>query len=210
MSDFLSNLIARSFTDAPAIQPRVPSLFEASAEEFFDELPSFQGVIATPGQVAPTNASVPVSKSSAREETVTTRPIANVAATRTAERMLRRDAPAHQPAPISKSREGSAQPSGVRKLQVETKRISVAEHSFDDRKQDRAFEASSPASALQSRRRKNLLPAEREPSTASPTIRVTIGRVEVRAIHPPAPTQKEATPQPPKLSLEEYLKGSKQ
>ena len=103
----------------------------------------------------------------------------------------------------------------MRKLQDETKRIRVAVDSFGDRKQaaceqDRAFEASSPASVLQSRRRKNLLPAEREPSTASPTIRVTIGRVEVRAIHPPAPTQKQATPQPPKLSLEEYLKGSKQ
>jgi hypothetical protein len=111
MSDFLSNLIARSFTDAPAIQPRVPSLFEASAEEFFDELPSFREVIATPGQIAPTNASVPVAKSSAREETVTTKPIANVAATRAAERILRPDAPAHQPPPISKSRESSEEPS---------------------------------------------------------------------------------------------------
>src|SRR5215472_14285931 len=34
MSDFLSNLIARSFTDAPAIQPRVPSLFETAGDEF--------------------------------------------------------------------------------------------------------------------------------------------------------------------------------
>ena len=38
MSGFLSNLIARSFNDAPVIQPRVPSLFETAGDEFFGEL----------------------------------------------------------------------------------------------------------------------------------------------------------------------------
>ncbi len=41
----------------------------------------------------------------------------------------------------------------------------------------------------------------------APAIRVTIGRIEVRAVHPPAPApRKEEGPQAPGLSLDEYLK----
>ena len=43
----------------------------------------------------------------------------------------------------------------------------------------------------------------------APIVRVTIGRVEVRAIHPPAPAPKPARPAAPKLSLDEYLRGRK-
>ncbi len=40
----------------------------------------------------------------------------------------------------------------------------------------------------------------------APVIRVTIGRIEVRAVPPPAPSAPKVTP-PPRLSLEEYLRG---
>lgn len=50
-----------------------------------------------------------------------------------------------------------------------------------------------------------LFPVRQPPSNEPPVIHVTIGRVEVRAIMPPA-TPKVAPPAAPKLSLEEYLK----
>ena len=57
--------------------------------------------------------------------------------------------------------------------------------------------------------------AEREQAAAAetpsppPTIEVTIGRVEVRAMHPPAPVvrPKPVAPAAPRLSLEEYLRN---
>ena len=47
-----------------------------------------------------------------------------------------------------------------------------------------------------------------QPQPSVPTIRVTIGRIEVRAITPPAPPPPRATPArpTPALSLDEYLK----
>ncbi len=38
MSDYLTNLVTRSFTATPVIQPRVPSLFEPTAEETFNRV----------------------------------------------------------------------------------------------------------------------------------------------------------------------------
>jgi hypothetical protein len=43
---------------------------------------------------------------------------------------------------------------------------------------------------------------------APPTIHVSIGRIEVRAVTAPAPQQQRpAAPAPPKLSLDEYLRA---
>lgn len=44
---------------------------------------------------------------------------------------------------------------------------------------------------------------------AAPTIEITIGRVEVRAVHPPAPAPRPKTPGPlaPSLALEAYLRN---
>jgi hypothetical protein len=45
----------------------------------------------------------------------------------------------------------------------------------------------------------------RSNDSGPPIVRVTIGRIEVRAIQPPAPPVPRAIPPAPKLSLEEYL-----
>jgi phage tail sheath protein FI len=54
-------------------------------------------------------------------------------------------------------------------------------------------------------RLENLAPTSNPP--AAPTIRVTIGRIEVRAVMPPAMPAKERTRTAPKLSLDEYLRS---
>ena len=46
---------------------------------------------------------------------------------------------------------------------------------------------------------------EVEKENAAPVVRVTIGRIEVRAVNAPAPPARRATPPTPKLSLEDYL-----
>lgn len=43
--------------------------------------------------------------------------------------------------------------------------------------------------------------------TTAPIVRVTIGRVDVRAVKAPAPHPRRETPPAPKLSLEEYLRS---
>src|SRR5262249_33724620 len=138
MSDHLSNLIARSFTDAPVIRPRVLSLFEPSASKSFDELQSAVEIIAPRAPVASTYV-----KSSSVEETATTTPITNVSATRTRQREPAPDASTNQRATMSRDRSDS---SGLKKIEVETKAISVAEDLLGDgkknaRERDRGIEA---------------------------------------------------------------------
>jgi hypothetical protein len=60
------------------------------------------------------------------------------------------------------------------------------------------------------------LPAERKNGRApdgvrdqAPVVRVTIGRIEVRAVHQSAPVPKPAKPALPKLSLDDYLRGGR-
>ena len=49
-------------------------------------------------------------------------------------------------------------------------------------------------------------PAPPPPVEPSPTIQVTIGRVEVRATQPQVSTPKKQRPRPPVMSLDEYLR----
>ena len=211
MSGFLSNLIARSFSDAPVIQPRVPSLFETAADEFLGKPQSS----TPPGPLPETTASTSVpqspSRSSPIREIATADLIANASDRRETERLLKpgervtEDAAAiaHAPRPKSQTVE-------VKKVKLETNRVTVPTDSFVDAKKDAGrktppSQAFSEPRLVHPERRKDFAPAEQRSSASAPIIRVTIGRVEVRAIHPPAPAPKPAKPAPPKLSLEDYL-----
>lgn len=175
MSDFLSNLITRSFTDAPVIQPRVPSLFEITGDEFLDEQQSSTPSVPTPETIAPKNAPARFSKSLPTQETAITKSIANVSDARREESSPKPDAPAAQNAPVI----------------AQTSRLSVQ---------------TAELHPIQPRRRKDFLPVDQRSSKSPPIIRVTIGRVEVRAVQSPAPGPKQAKLRPPKLSLEDYLR----
>jgi hypothetical protein len=214
MSDFLSNLIARSFIDAPLIQPRVPSLFETAADEFFDEPPSVESAIAAPETIAPANAPAAASNSLSIKGTPTTKPVATVSDGRAEQHqhLLKPDVPADENATVTaQPPQSGEQATEATKLEVKTKRILVPLSSFraeekETEKKERPAQAFSEPRPRHSRRRKDFSSAEPPSSTSPPIIRVTIGRVEVRAIHPPPSAPKPAKNAPPKLSLEDYLR----
>jgi hypothetical protein len=196
MSEFLSKLIARSLSDAPVIQPRVPSLFEPVAVEFLEELQSSTPAIGVRQTIAPTNMSAPLREVSPVEKTAPAAPNANASDPLVEEHRSKPDVPCRQ---ASRAIDSSETKSLIVPL--------VSSRGEEDRPGNTSEvpEAFSKTRPIQPRHRKDLSPVEQRSSTSAPVIRVTIGRVEVRAIHPPAPAPKPAKPAPPKLSLEDYL-----
>jgi hypothetical protein len=49
---------------------------------------------------------------------------------------------------------------------------------------------------------------EEAPEDSAPSIHITIGRIEVRAVAPPQPARRAQRRVTPKLSLDDYLKRS--
>jgi hypothetical protein len=196
MSDFLSNLITRSFSDAPAIQPRVPSLFEPTAAEFFDQ--------------AGSSTFEPVSKFSSAETTAAATPGATISDVRAEPHLTKPDRPAQRRArAIAQTARSAKQRTERRRLEIETNKVIVPVDSFQAQQKDAGdkksvSESLAESRPLQSSHRKHFSPVDQRPTT--PIIRVTIGRVEVRAIHPPAAAPKQAKPTRPKLSLDDYLR----
>jgi hypothetical protein len=69
-----------------------------------------------------------------------------------------------------------------------------------------------PATPLmtQSRNFKHDLLTPNESPEQSPIVRVTIGRIDVRATAPAVPSRKSSTRSEPKLTLDAYLKSRKE
>jgi hypothetical protein len=182
MNNFLSNLMERSFTDAPVIQPRVASLFEPTPVDFSDEQHS--------------STSAPLSKLSPVQEIASANSIAPVA---------------------DRAEEHLSKPAVSRPKTVPTESLPEKKHiivplALSRGEEDRStstngvFENFSKTRASRSARRKDFSAVDQRSPKSPPIIRVTIGRVEVRAIQSPAPRPKQAKPRPPKLSLEDYLR----
>jgi hypothetical protein len=209
MNDFFSNLIARSFSDASVIQPRLPSLFETAANEFSDEGQSFISALAAP-ETIPTTASVGVaSKSPAPSGSVRNR-IENASEASVEEPPLRSDGPEQKRASQIAQTQSSDERAPARELHVKTKGITIPSDSIADGEayedyKTRASESFSQRRSVQPRVRKDFSTVDQRSSTTPPIIRVTIGRVDVRAVHQPTPAAKPAKTSPPKLSLEDYL-----
>jgi hypothetical protein len=182
MNDFLFNLMERSFTDAPVIRPRVPSLFEPMPVGFSDEQQS--------------STSAPISELSPVQRVATANSIAPV--TDIAEEHLSK--------PVA---------SGPKAVPAETlpeRKHIIVPLVFSRGEEDHSTSTSevpenfSKTSDSESVHRKDFSPVDQRSSKSPPIIRVTIGRVEVRAVQSPAPEPKLAKPRPPKLSLEDYLR----
>lgn len=209
MKDFFSNLIARSFSDAPVIQPRVPSLFETAADEFSDQSQSFTSGTAVSEKTAIAPPSGISSNPSPMSGSVGNT-IANTFEASVEEHLLRSDSPEEKRAPLIGQTLSSEKSAPAQKLQVETKKVTVPADSFRDGEKDedvkeRAWDSFSHRGSVQPQVRKDRLAVDQRSPTSSQIIRVTIGRVEVRAIHPPAHASKSAKSPSPKVSLEDYL-----
>jgi hypothetical protein len=209
MNDFFSNLVARSFSDAPVIQPRLPSLFETAANEFSEETQSSTSATAAAEKIAMTPPLGIHSKPSPVSGSVGNT-IENTSEASAEEHPLRSDSPEEKRAPLIAQALSSEKSTPARKLQVETKRIIVSADSFRDGEKDedtkkRASESFSQRDSIQPQARRGRFAVDQRSSTSPPIIRVTIGRVEVRAIHPPTHTPKLAKTTSPKVSLEDYL-----
>ena len=182
MNDFLSNLIERSFTDAPLIRPRVPSFFEPTPIDFIDE------------QQPSTSAAI--SKFSPLQKTASTKfvaPVSDLTEEHLAKpRRFRRQ-----------SASAEALPQAKHVLLPVASSLDEEDHPSSTTEVFGNFLDTSPS---RPRRRKDFASVEKPSSQSARIIRVTIGRVEVRAVHSPAPTPKPAKNRAPKLSLEEYLR----
>jgi hypothetical protein len=180
MNDFLSNLIERSFADTPLIRPRVPSLFEPTPIDFIDEhQPS---------------TSAAISEFSPLQKTATIKSVAPVSD-------LTEE---HPPKPRRSRRQAvSADALPQAKHVILPVASSRAE---EDHPSSTGFGNFLDTRASQPRHRKDFAPVEKPSSQSAQIIRVTIGRVEVRAVHSPALAPKPVKNRAPKLSLEDYLR----
>jgi hypothetical protein len=183
MNDFLSNLMERSFTDAPVIRPRVPSLFEPTRPvDFSDEQQS--------------STSAPISELSRVQTIAIANSIAPV--TDIAEEHLSKPA-ASRPKAVA----AETLPEGKDVIVPLASSRGAKDHSTST---SEVFENFSKTPASRSMGRKDFSPVDQQSSKSPPIIRVRIGRVEVRAVQSPAPGPKQAKSRPPKLSLEDYLR----
>jgi hypothetical protein len=237
MSDFLTRLAERSVGRPPAVTPVLPSLYEPAPDEGFvdaieevetlgpvsrrDGDPSLKSVpswsepapaLSAPEFAAarlnaperrdegpqPAEAPVPQSMESpaaagpvptpARPEAPTMAPLSRAA---------ERPVPVAAAAPDSLSREGAPAPDPIRPSRANA----------PERAEPAAPTPHGPLAVTP--RRPDPTPSVEIPTPSSPpVVRVTIGRVEVRAVLPvaPAPPAPEPASADTRLSLDEYLK----
>jgi hypothetical protein len=233
MSDFLGNLVARNLNRAAVLLPRLPSLYEPTLEAGGDagiavdeqvwidppsqQRPSPAGgpprVEPPPHAAAPRIAPAPLSSSPSPSPD---RPLDRAAPVPFTEprhpeavstprdgvpppRPMRADVPA--PAPPAPPAGEPAPPRPLR--QVEDGAPVPARRGDPVRTEPETRPMSPP----------RLVPTEREPprpepdAEPAPTIQVSIGRIEVRAVLAPAPRSPRVAPAAPRLSLEEYLRA---
>jgi hypothetical protein len=205
MNDYLINLIARSLDRAPAIQPRVPSVFEPS------ELGSEQSSV---------DASNPTGRHSAADvmtsaQRKSSEPLAqrrrSVLEPHTAVTDMRR--PPNN-APVIQPSRGQVIASGHETNLSTDRGISEASPrplSESPRSSSELIHATQPRPPV----RPPVMPThelsigtslQHTNTPPAPLIRVTIGRIDVRAVLPPTQPPRRTTSTRPKLTLDEYLK----
>lgn len=205
MNEYLINLIARSLDRAPAIQPRVPSVFEPSdlgSEQSSGDASNPTGRhsaadVLTPAQYKPGEPLVQRRRSVLEPYTEVTgmrRPPDN--------------------APVIQPSRGQVIASG-HETDLSTERgISEASPrplSESPRSSSELIHATQPRPPVRS----PVMPThdlsvgrslQHANTTPAPLIRVTIGRIDVRAVLPPAQLPRRTASTKPKLTLDEYLK----
>jgi hypothetical protein len=235
MSDFLTNLVARSFTPAPdLLRPKLPSLFETPAgnEPVLEESLSThaQGEMA---EVAPVLS--PVRRSNLeryrvdeneRGRSLQTEPERETPETyRAARQTILPFLPEEQPrAPIQTQREEHiravptvrAEDSSGERKQATGPRLEAATRSAKESDESKSIQQGTAARLvpvlpkLETPRpiseSKNSMDAKiSSAEERSPTVHIRIGRIEVRAATQSSPPARAAVPNRPKMTLDEYL-----
>jgi hypothetical protein len=234
MSDYLTNLIARSTGKTPVIEPRLPSLFEppgAFCEGLVESemLVSARDVAPQPSIAAPGTGPQSLSIPPAAWEMLEL-PRHNVAAEPTGRAQPQREplwqASAGPSNPLSATESPTTReteirvPTKITSQAPEIARADAAAPVFARGPSEKQSEPQplSPVVIVRPRAMPPIPPVEpvtpaaamlpQRRTEAAPTIRVTIGRIEVRAMMAPAPAlpaeKKRAAP--PLLSLNEYLR----
>ena len=217
MSEFLGNLAARAFGLSAVARPR-PSIFEP------------RRAAPEPLALEPETVSVPAPAGAEEAPRAPTRPKRPEAAT-DAESQVRQPTPSAateaeaQPVraltaevPIARTRARAAPPPRERPTQAESgadKTVAAPGAARSPRSVEMPAEttiatAPSPGPTLAAPRSslpvKPSFPARVERETRGPTVRVSIGRIEVRAVKADEPPEPRKTPRPaPRISLDDYL-----
>lgn len=208
MSDFLTNLIRRHGGATPAIQPRLPSLFEAAGGPAGGDVADPTGEAEAPRAPVPRRAADDPALT-ASESTLDAPPVfvppAGVVQPEPAQPGVptaRREStppaasanppanrfqPLQPPAPRPRPGQLAPQPAAAAPPVVRAPPVPLP---------------ATPVAAKPARVRHS---ADSQPNAVAPAIHVTIGRVEVRAVQAPPAAPRAARPAAPRLSLEEYL-----
>ncbi len=230
MSDFLSRLVTRSSGAAPTIQPRLPSLFEATRwtsesvleSETIAERQTESGAVEIAAPSRPSETPAPNQPSAKLPTPSATLPAAATlpsAPARVPTHASKQPAD-HQPplpSPRSSPVRWKREIGPTRIAEYEVKATSESRVAADlrvappvGRERARVRVGQSQPAALPVRPGKRTPDAISTPqiqAPAAPVVHVTIGRVEVRAVTTPAPAGSRATVRRlPTLALEEYLK----
>jgi hypothetical protein len=198
MNDYLTSLISTNYNLAPTLQPRVAALFEPASS---GELNAGEREMY---ETARNETAAPAPRNETRNAPPT--PLVVV------EREMRSEASpdAHAGSVIPRSA-AAAEPAPRVETNVPTPGRAVSEPS----RETFTSTSESPRAVIVRPQVKTVVqaaPIEHAPvapqaPATPPVIRVTIGRVEVRAVQTPAPIPSKKKNEPPKMSLEEYLKG---
>lgn len=230
MSNFLTNLLARSFAPAPdLLRPKLPSLFEAPAgsepglsessginthEETVEAVPLSPAVHRSRPERynvhAATPPAEPISEApeSYRVAAQTSLPFETEASPRTTVRMQSEEhVSAVQTVRAEAGPDERKQADGPRR---EALTQSARENDKSESVQGSAarlvpvipkLEMHPPIPQIENKMDAKILPSEDK----SPTVHIHIGRIEVRAVTQTSSPARASTPQRPKMTLDEYL-----
>ena len=219
MNDYLHNLAARTLRTVPLIEPRLASVFEpssqfdltAAAAEETASSPKVQfeaAVMNDTGQARPESFNSEIKAQPAPREADQIRQN-TVSPLRVSDKALNAADAAPQPV---QAESRLPEPSLFRSAERLTAEIESAESSVKENAQAAAIQIRPSVAPLAAGRQAdemmNVEPATSQTEKESaPVIRISIGRVEVRAVMPTAPAPRPAPTRPrPGLSLDDYLK----
>jgi hypothetical protein len=209
MTDHLTRLAARALGLAETVRPR---------QTLFAPQPGVPEQVARSEPEVEQPPSAPTAEPAAQAETVVVNPERREVAPRPeAAEPIAADEPEHVATPLVETRPADARPvrsepaaslpeRGERPGHALARKEPVADvrPPADSRVEHVAKVFAQRLPLLSTRPRHRSLPPEREPEQA-PTVRVTIGRVDVKAIAPERPVERRPPKQAPRMSLDEYL-----